>query len=1199
MLISIAYIELKKNLKSPALYIFSFTLFLGALLFTFEQDPNTVFMGLSHGKEYYNSPILIAQLATRLGVIGILFTMLLVGRAVAKDFEADVHEVIFSFPVSKLSYLGGRFLGSFVANILVFLGLFAGVELSVFALDMITPGLCGPFRIGAYLLTLLVMIIPNLLLTGSILFRLATISRKMNSTYMAAIGLLGFYGIAIAGFRFIDSDVIKILFDPFGINGLNIQTKFWTIADMNNNMIPLSLTFIVNRLLWIGVSIFILVRTYTKFQFIAKVEDKAKSEKIVDELKEYYIDSVKPTYTINFAILLHLKQCLILSFGEFIRIIKHPAFIILTILAVSQILMNFVGNLGVDSASVYPFTSWYLKQTFHLWMYMLPLAILFGGMLVWKEKDSKTDEIYNVLPLPNWFGYFTKFFALVNIQVFYLLLAIVAGVFTQTIALNFYDIELGLYFKQLFGIDFINYVHMLIVVLLIQTLSPNKFLGFFFSALYFVVDLIVFGSFGFENILFHYGNVPKFIYSNLNGFGRFSTTIAWYTLYWALFGLILVIITILMWRRTSENNLRYRFKLALRNISKLQITSILLLLILFVSTGSYISYNKHILNRYLSSDDIKKMKADYEVKFQKYSRSNQPTIKHIDLKLDLFPYNRRVKIQGTYQLENNTKSTIDTLFVNLNDWNFRGDINFGFSKKSEQILHAKEYGFRIYKIQGGIKSGEKIDLNFEYLVDIKGFTDNLSQDEIAKNGTYLVLSGTASDYFPVIGYNYDVELTKDFDRKKFGLQSKPDLPSLENADKTKALFTLSRVTYDATISTSTDQIAITNGSLVKNWEENNRNYFHYKSDSKMMNEIAIISGRYEVKRENHKGVNVEVYYDKKHYFNVDRIISGLKDSYDYCTENFSKFPYNDLRVVEVPDYMREGAARHLPTLIIWGETSGFITNLNENHDKTDEAYGIAAHENGHHWWAGIVTPAFAEGGYMLSETQAQYVMVMTLEKKFGKQISRRYLKNEMKNYLSGRKRDLKGEKPLSRSSFQQQYIGYKKSSVAMYALRDYIGEAKVSKAMSRIVKRFGERIDTFALASDLIAEFNKVTPDSLKYLVDDLFNKITIYENEISKATCKELTSGKFQIDLELKAAKFYLDGIGNQTEAPLHDYIYVALLDDKENEYYYQKHLFDANQKSIRIITDKKPTKAGIDPFMVLIDRDGDNNVIKVGKEY
>ncbi|MCK7460735.1 MAG: hypothetical protein MZU84_00935 [Sphingobacterium sp.] len=79
-----------------------------------------------------------------------------------------------------------------------------------------------------------------------------------------------------------------------------------------------------------------------------------------------------------------------------------------------------MGDLGNNTGNMYPFTSWYIRQTLHLWMYMMPMTIFFAGMLVWKEKDHGTDEIFNTLPIPNWFSYTNKLMTLVGINILYL-----------------------------------------------------------------------------------------------------------------------------------------------------------------------------------------------------------------------------------------------------------------------------------------------------------------------------------------------------------------------------------------------------------------------------------------------------------------------------------------------------------------------------------------------------------------------------------------------------------------------------------------------------------------------------------------------------------------------------------------------------------------------------------------------------------
>ena len=330
MFYQIFSLELKKNLKSPAFYIFFLIFFVTTMIFTLTTDPYTQFMGVAHGKEWHNSPIIIAQILLRMGVIGLLFTMVLVGRSVAKDFENNIHELIFSRPISKIQYLGGRFIGSLVANLLIFVGIILAFEIGILFLD---EQYSGPYQFGSYLIPIILIIIPNLLLMGGLLFALATLTRKMTATYLAGIVFLAVYAIIGVMLHRMDNETLKVLLDPFGITALTVYTQYWTVTDMNNLLIPMNTTFIINRIIWLTVSIVILWYTYQKFEFIAFLEKKKKRLAIVSEnteIVDYNLHAPKITFQDNK--LFTFSQCLTISWRDFKKIVFHPAFLILTTL---------------------------------------------------------------------------------------------------------------------------------------------------------------------------------------------------------------------------------------------------------------------------------------------------------------------------------------------------------------------------------------------------------------------------------------------------------------------------------------------------------------------------------------------------------------------------------------------------------------------------------------------------------------------------------------------------------------------------------------------------------------------------------------------------------------------------------------------------------------------------------------------------
>ena len=83
-----------------------------------------------------------------------------------------------------------------------------------------------------------------------------------------------------------------------------------------------------------------------------------------------------------------------------------------------------------------------------------------------------------------------------------------------------------------------------------------------------------------------------------------------------------------------------------------------------------------------------------------------------------------------------------------------------------------------------------------------------------------------------------------------------------------------------------------------------------------------------------------------------------------------------------------------------------------------------------------------QGATFLSESLAQYSALMVMEKEYGRDIVRKFLRYEMDRYLRSRGRERLKERPLLTVESNQGYIHYRKGSVVMYYLREMIGEDK-------------------------------------------------------------------------------------------------------------------------------------------------------------
>ena len=170
----------------------------------------------------------------------------------------------------------------------------------------------------------------------------------------------------------------------------------------------------------------------------------------------------------------------------------------------------------------------------------------------------------------------------------------------------------------------------------------------------------------------------------------------------------------------------------------------------------------------------------------------------------------------------------------------------------------------------------------------------------------------------------------------------------------------------------------------------------------------------------------------------------------------------------------------------------------------------------------------------------------------------------------------------------------------MYYLKEMIGENKVNLALKEFLEKFRYQNPPFATSLDLLAAFRKNTPDSLQYIIKDLFEDITLFNNRTTEATYKKLTNGQYEVTIKVESQKFKADELGKETEVAINDYIEIGALAKAETNkqpkiLYRQKVKVNKKQNEFTFIVSELPEEAGIDPAFQLIDRMPNDNLKRV----
>ncbi|HET7524635.1 MAG TPA: M1 family aminopeptidase, partial [Burkholderiaceae bacterium] len=343
-------------------------------------------------------------------------------------------------------------------------------------------------------------------------------------------------------------------------------------------------------------------------------------------------------------------------------------------------------------------------------------------------------------------------------------------------------------------------------------------------------------------------------------------------------------------------------------------------------------------------------------------------------------------------------------------------------------------------------------------------------------------------------------------------------------------------------------------------------------------------------------VALAVYYHAAHPYNVPRMLQAMKLSLQMFSERFSPFQFAQARIIEFPAYAM--FAQSFANTIPYSEAIGFIAHPTDA-TKIDMVTYVTAHEIAHQWWAHQLVPADQQGATLLVETMAQYSALLVMEKLYGKDQIRRFLKYELDRYLRARGGEVVEELPLARVE-DQPYIHYNKGSLAMYWLKEVVGEAVVDRALATLLQRYAFKAQPYPNSRDFLAVLRAEAGPQHDALITDLFEKITLLDMKTVSATTRPLPGGRHELTLRIEAHKRYADGKGQETEAPLDEEVEVGAFTVEPGKTGFaadsvlalQRQRIVSGMQTVVLTLDKQPAWAGVDPYNKRIDRNSEDNL-------
>jgi ABC-2 type transport system permease protein len=1222
--------ELKFRFKSLSTYVY----FLLWVTYSFLSVASESFgpVGASNGRVLLNSPYANTFNDIGAALFGIIVIAAIFGTSILRDFQRDTYQILFTKPITKFAYLGGRWAGSYVATLFAFSGLMLGTFLGTFA-PWADHTRIEPNHLWNYLQPFLSIIAVQIFFLGALFFVVSALTRKIFIVYLQGVTLFMLYVIGITVFsatRSLERFWSGIL-DPVGFILFDGVTRYWTVLEKNTLFVTWSAhevngIFLYNRLLWMGVGVLALGAVWAFFPMSVEALTARSQGRRAARAKEQELAEAAPARALaparipivhySFTFATGFAQYLSLSRLRLKNILRDIPFwgILALLIAFGVNNGHFAGHLADEN--VWPVTYLMLQSvegSAMLFLYIV--ATLYAAELLWRERDIHFDGIHDALPMRESTDWLSRLTAVVVIELILLTVAMMVGVLMQTIA-GYYHYELAQYFKELYIVTFPQVFTFLLLAMFVQTVVSNKFVGHGILIGIFVLVPIL-NSFGWENTLYLFGQVPTYTYSDMNGYGHFVPIIFWSITYWLAIAAVLGVASIAWARRGAEDSLRARTRQA-RLLAPRLAPIALLFAVVAAGAGGWYYYNAHILNEYLDSQARRDIQADYERKYKQYENLLQPKATSVDATIDIYPNRRSFDGKVRMVLQNKTGQPIPQIHIT----DIKQSVtNLQFDRPVHLVSSALRNIYSIYAFEQPLAPGETVMLTCNVGHQTHGFRDGNELPEFASNGTFF-----DSDYMPFVGYRNDEELDDPRRRRE------EHLPPLEEmAHRGEPIHSVNQifpkdadwVTYHTVVSTMPDQMAIAPGYLQRDWQANGRHYYEYSMGSThILDFYSYISARYQSRKQMYQGVggdvSLEVYYDPAHTYDIDDMLASSRAGLDYYQQVFSPYQFTQFRIFEFPRY--RGFAQSFPNTIPFSEGIGFIERLLKPTD-IDITYFVTAHELGHQWWAHQLIGADVEGSNMMAESLAEYSALQVMQHKYGRDLMHRFLKHELDGYLRGRAGEFRHEPPLALVQ-REPYVWYQKGGQVLYTLADYIGEDKMNLALHNFLMQYryanaNNQVDAVDNSKDpatasaavdspypdtrmLVDAIRAQTPPELQYLVDDGFNRIVLYDNKAISATSEKTPDGKYKVTLEVQARKMQADGNGAETPMPLADYIEIGVFSGKKDEekpLYLKKEKISEEHRTFVITVDQQPTLAGIDPYNKLIDRNADDNMIDVAK--
>jgi hypothetical protein len=992
------------------------------------------------------APYFMAQSLGLLTLVAIFVLTFLVAHAALGDVEHKMQELLFATPLTRAAWFAGRCAAVILAGFATMV--VAAIVLVVApAVVPVDPARVGPIGLHGAIWALLIIVLPNLVLIGAILFTAAALSGSSTVTAVAGLGIWALFWVTallvdsplLAGTSPPSAEALAraAVLDPFGLSAFFEQTRYWTPGERNTRLMSFTGRLLVNRVLWLTVAGGMLIlasrRAVSRRRGAAVTPRAARGDAapVMPRPVAHPIRSLGAWSTWR-----HLTR------HEVRTTLRSWPFIVVVLfwMMVAGVEIASEVTSGEYGSRLLATTAVVVDRLLQpLGMLGTIVLLYFAGEIVWRDRVTGMHPLTDATPVPALARLGSQLTALLILPVVLLITGLGVGLGIQ-VAYGDFEwrpmVLLGTAWHAglpllIFGVG----------VFTLQVILPNRWVAMMAGL---VLALAGAGQVpGVNHPMLRFAAFPLAGYSDFDGFGTSPRSFLAFAAWWASIVLLLLGAAWALRHHGHELGLRRRLRGAHVALGRPGLAFVLVAIGCAIVSGVSLANALARTTRFPDRPAALAWRAGYERAFRHFHGRAQPATTAVALRVVLDPARSRAHTEGTLTLVHQGREPIDTILLNLP----RDVRDASFTASGGQAVAIDTVQrVALLVMHPAMQPGDSLHLEFTHTLDRGGVHASLPPRDITVNGTVLM----HPQLVPVVGYRPQQEIADPRERTMAGLATPPTPWPVAEAAGERAM-DQSWLTMDVTVGTDHDQVALAVGDLVAEWDSAGRRWFRYRTPQPVTPVTAVISARYARHVARARGTTVEVWHLPEHAVNVERIAEAALTSVGTLSAHLGPMPDSMLRIIELPRWSGFGAFA-LRGMVLFPEHRGFM--LADRPGGVDLMLRRVAHEVAHQWWGHLVDPPLAEGRLLLVESLAKDAEQVVVRAVHGERGVDAILAYDEDRYLVGRAGAGGDEAPLERMT-DESWLDYGKGSLMMHALRATLGGHRVDAALRDLLMEHG------------------------------------------------------------------------------------------------------------------------------------------------